>query len=399
MRVKIFAKIKRSLRRIAMVYVREFAVLRSDLGVLLFMLFLPVAYPIVYSLIYNKELVREVPVVVVDSDRTAASRELVRQLDATPQVRIIGYAASLQEGKRAIYGAKAYGLLEVPRGFGKALGGGREQAHAVMYAEMSLLLRYKSLMMAATNLMLHTAQERQEQRADRAGAQSYITDADALPMQVEYRPLGNTTSGFDSFIMPGILILILSQSLVLAVAMRGAACFEPRRLVGYKACNYVGSVAESMVGQCCCYLTVMLLPVIWLVHVVPLLFRFPMEGSGVQIALFLLPLMLSSIMLGYVLRAVVRERENLFLVWIVTSVVLLFLSGLTWPIYAMPAGWRALAALFPSTWGIEGFIRMNTNGASLLDAGDAYLHLWLLCVAYGLGAYVVERFLCRPRCK
>lgn len=41
-----------------------------DIGIILFLLFLPLAYPIIYSLIYNPELVKDVPLVVVDNDRT-----------------------------------------------------------------------------------------------------------------------------------------------------------------------------------------------------------------------------------------------------------------------------------------------------------------------------------------
>ena len=65
------------------VYCREFKLVIHDQGLLIFFILLPLAYPIVYSLIYNPEQVRDVKLIVVDHDRSSISRELVRNLDAT----------------------------------------------------------------------------------------------------------------------------------------------------------------------------------------------------------------------------------------------------------------------------------------------------------------------------
>ena len=57
----------------------------DDKGLLLFFGFLPFVYPVLYSLIYNPEVVREVEMIVVDHDRTPLSREMVRKIDACEQ--------------------------------------------------------------------------------------------------------------------------------------------------------------------------------------------------------------------------------------------------------------------------------------------------------------------------
>lgn len=78
----------------------------------------------------------------------------------------------------------------------------------------------------------------------------------------------------------------------------------------------------------------------------------------------------------------VRERESSFLLFVFTSVIFLFISGITWPRYAMPEYWKWLGALIPSTWGIEGFVRMNTAGAGIYDVRHAYTMLWILTGVY-----------------
>ena len=109
-----------------------------DQGVIVFFLVLCAVYPIVYSLIYNPEIARDVAVVVVDDCRQADSRELVRELDATPEVRVVGYAANMQEARRMVDEKQCYGIVHVPRDYGLCLGRG-EAAHVNLYCDMSVV--------------------------------------------------------------------------------------------------------------------------------------------------------------------------------------------------------------------------------------------------------------------
>ena len=64
-----------------------------DEGVLIFFIIVPIAYPLLYSWIYNNEVVHEVPVAVVDDSHSAMSRMFVRRCDASPDVSIRYQAA------------------------------------------------------------------------------------------------------------------------------------------------------------------------------------------------------------------------------------------------------------------------------------------------------------------
>lgn len=74
---------------------RELLLVFRDKGVVIFFLILNALYPLLYSLIYNTEVVRDEPVVVVDDNRTHESREYVRRLDATQEVAVVDYAANM----------------------------------------------------------------------------------------------------------------------------------------------------------------------------------------------------------------------------------------------------------------------------------------------------------------
>ncbi len=386
--------IKSKIRQFLEVYCREFKLVLHDQGLIIFFLFLPLAYPVVYSLIYNPEQVRDLKMIVVDHDRSSMSRELVRNLDATQEIWVIGYAPDLLEARRGMDDKKCFGILEIPEGFGQKIGRG-EQANAALFCEASLLLRYRSFLVASTNVSQAMGAEILTEKINNiAPLATTITDGDLMP--IEYVPMGNIESGFDSFIMPGVLILILQQSIILAAGMAGGAKRERPELIGYNGVNETPNVCMTMFGQMMCYITIMSLPIIYLTHYVPLMFSFPMAGNFLEIMAFLLPLFIASVALGFCVQGIVWERESIFVIWVVTSVIFLFLSGLTWPRYAMSPFWHFVSDCVPATWGVEGFIRMNANGASLAQVSGDYIHLWILAGVYLVLAYCIQRWIVRP---
>ncbi|MDE5774543.1 MAG: ABC transporter permease [Muribaculaceae bacterium] len=376
------------------VYLREFRLVSKDMGLILFFVFLPLAYPIIYSLIYNTEVVRDVPLVVIDHDRTARSREMTRMLDATQEAWVIGYANDLPEARRAMAQQDAFAILEIPEGFERNIGR-EEQAKAVMYCDMTLLLRYRGFLVAATNVMQNMSSDITIERIDNI-APLATTVAQGDPMPISNISMGNIENGFDSFIMPGVIVLILQQAVILAIGMAGGAKRERPELIGYNPVNDTKSVAVTMLAQMGCYITILIVPVIFLLHYVPLIFAFPMAGNNLEIFAFIMPMILASCGVGFMLQGVVRERESVFVIWVVTSVIFLFLSGLTWPRYAMGPVWTLISDLVPATWGVEGFIRMNTNGASLAQVQPCYIALWIQAVVYLALGYAVQRWVVRP---
>jgi len=388
----LFRHIASALSAAGRVYGTELRNCFRDVGVLLFFFFLPLAYPVIYSLIYDPELVRDVPVVVVDSDRTAGSREFVRRFDATEGAHIKGYAASLPEARRAVDSKEAFAVMEIPAGFSRKIGRG-EQAPVILYCEMSLLLRYRSLLFSLTDLQQATGAELLSEDIATLGVESLAADAD--PMPIVGVVLGNLQSGFDSFIMPGVIILILQQCIVLAVGMLGGAKYDGSTLAGYNPINRSRSTLADMIAKGAAYMTLLVLPSIWLLHYVPRIFDFPMAGNTLEIFAFILPMVIASICMGYIVQAVCRERESIFIVWVATSIIFLFLSGLTWPRYAMSPVWRLLSDLVPVTWGINGFILMNANGSTLSQVSTQWTSLWILAMFYGVIAWAVQRFIVR----
>lgn len=363
----------------------EWLTIVHDPGALIFFLLLPLTYPIAYTLVYNPELVRNLPTVVVDHSRTAQSRHLARMVDATETMQVSGYAANMAEARHLFYADKAMVIVEIPSDYATRLGRG-EQAVVPIYCQMPLLLRFRQVSGAVTNLQMALATELTGTRISLTGLGSLVDTGNGSPMPVntEEHQLGDPQQGFASFVMPGIVVLILQQSMLLGICLIAGTRNERRQFV-------LASRGAVIWGRTLCYALLMAAPALWMLHYIPVLFSLPHYGSAWQWVLLIVPLLIATAMLGQMIGRLMHRREDAFLWLVVTSVIFLFLSGLTWPIYAMPHVLQAVGATVPATWAINAFIRINSNAATLAQNSGPYLWLWGLAAAYFTGAYLVSR--------
>ncbi len=370
---------------------RELMLVFRDQGVVIFFLVLNALYPVLYALIYNPEVVRDERVVVVDDNRTAMSRDLVRRMDATQEVAIAGYAANMQEAQEAMHRKACYGILYIPRDFAQSVGRG-EQGHVSLYCDMSVMMRYKAMFTALTGVTQAMGGEKMA-----AVVEPVISMSGAV---VENRqvPVGNPAMGIASAVLLFILPLVLQQSMILGIAMLHGGSIERRRRNGGRDPLAVeASPGATIVGKMMCHQIIYVIPVIYVLHYVPLMFGFPQYGNLLHIICLAVPFIVGVSFMGQTLSAVVNERESVFLLFVFSSVVFVFLVGVSWPRYLMSRLWYVVGDCVPSTWMANGYVLMQTNGATLYQVQHHYWMLWLQLPVMFILAYVVERFINRRR--
>lgn len=371
------------------VWRREFYLVFHDAGVLLFFFALPLMYPVVYTIIYNPEVIRDMPVAVVDHSRTAQSRELARMVDATDGLEVYQYAPDMGAARRMMNEKEVFGILEIPSDYARCIGRG-EQANVTYYADVSLLLRYRQALLNLTDVQLALATRYQQEKIASGGL--LLQDIGGSPVDVQSVMMGDPTQGFASFIMPGVLVLILHQSLILGVAMlAGGAAERRRRNGGFDPMAVDAPPTATILGKVLCYAAIYIPMSLYALHFVPWVFTLPHLESMLDSLIFIFPMLIAASMLGLCVASFVTEREASLMVVVFTSVVFLFLSGLTWPRYAMSPFWQLIGDCIPATWGVEGFIRLNSNGATFAQESHPTLMLWTLAAVYFSVAWLLVR--------
>ena len=363
----------------------------KDEGVLIFFFLVPFAYPLLYSFIYNNEVVHEAKMVVVDQSDSYLSREFTRRVNATPDVRVVAVSTDMEEARRMLDRKEAYGILYFPTEFSKDLHTGK-QTTLPLYCDMSSLLFYKAFLLATTEVSLDLGKEITLARRPFKGTvkEEEIT---VDPIPYESVTLFNTQNGFASFLVPAILILVIQQTLVLGIGMLGGTAREKNRFhCLVPVSRHFNGTLRIVLGKSLTYILIYVVVCIWVLAIVPKLFSLPQVGDPVTVLVFILPYLFASIFFAMTLSGFMTTREAPMLVFVFTSVILIFISGVSWPKEAIPPFWQAFGYLFPSTPGIQGFIRINTCGATLSEVMHEYHTLWIQAGVYFVLALIIYRF-------
>lgn len=372
----------------------------ADGGALLFCIIVPLLYPVLYSLIYNKENVRDVPVIVVDADHSAMSRDYIRRLDATADVKVVRHDADLQAARQGIQTRDAYGIVYIPDDFQKNLMQG-QQTYVQAYCDMSGMLYYKAILTANTDVSLDMNAEIKvaDAGANPVAMASGIHGGTAEqrqtlqhPVRYEAVALYNAQNGFASFLIPAVLVLVIQQTMLLGIGLIGGT----RREKGIKAKANMGTLA-TLTGSALAFIAVYIPVSGYVLCVVPAIFGLPQIGSLWDLAMLMLPFLVAVYNLGITVATIPRHRESIFLLVVFTSVPLLFLTGVSWPRTAIPDFWTYFSMLFPSTYGANAYIRIYAMGASLADVRQEYIALWALAATYAITAWFSVRYVFKER--
>lgn len=381
-------KIRDGVRDVFYIWRREFRKMFTDSGILIFFFLVPAVYPLIYSFIYTEEVVRDVPAVVVDESKSSISREFLRKVDATPDVAIVGHCADMEQARQMMRETKAYGIIFIPKDFSDDLAHMR-QAQVSIFCDMSGLLYYKSLLLSATAVSLDMNKDIKVMRA--GNTTSRQDEVTAMPIDYEEVFMFNPQGGFASFLIPAVLVLIIQQTLLLGIGLSVGSDRERNRFEDLVPISrHYNGTLRIVFGKSFAYFLVYAVVSVYVLCAVPHIFRLPQLASGGDLLAFLVPYVLACIFFAMSLSVFIRNRETCMLLFVFTSVPLLFISGISWPASAIPPFWESFSYIFPSTFGIRGFVSLNTMGAGLEDVVFPYLALWaqvgiyfiLACVAY-----------------
>lgn len=360
--------------------IEEIKKIFKDEAMLIFFILVPLLYPLLYSWIYTNEVVREVPVAVVDMSRSSMSREFIRKFDASPDTRVAFYCNSVDEAKNLIGKQEAFGILYFPTDFN--INTNRmEQSHVSIYSDMSFMLYYKNILQTATAV---AGKMNEKIQISRAGNMTEREDEITVkPLDFDEVQIFNTTGGYGNFIIPGVLMLIIQQTLLLGAGITAGTSRERGLGMGQALHgNTTGSMLMSLTGRATAFFLIYAIMTAYLTLIVPRIFSFTSILQGGDLLCFMLPYLLACIFFSITLSSMMKHREDVMLIVVFSSVPLLFMSGVSWPQSSIPEFWQWVSALFPSTFGIRGFVRMNTMGAMLEDVRPEYIMLWVQAIFY-----------------
>lgn len=369
------------------VFARELSNIFHDKGVVIIFFVAGLVYPVLYPLVYDKEILVDMPIAVVDDCGSPHTRDYIRKLDATREVRVAYQCLSMQEAEQLYHERKIHGIVYFPSDFDRQIQTLRSQAYVSVYSDMSSFLYYKNMQIACNFVMLDEHRQIQQHRYELMGYTRDMAVFLTQPINYEDTFLYNIGGGFASFLLPAILIIILHQTMFFGIGMLAGTAREKNGELFYlEGRKKDKSVLRLILGRAAAYFIVYFAHAAYTLLLVPRIFQLPHIGNPQDVMKLMVPFLLATAFFSMTISVFVRERETGLVTMVFFTVILLFLAGFSWPGSNIPAFWAYFAKLFPSTFGINAYIHINSCGATLRETSYEYIALWIQTGAYFLTA-------------
>lgn len=338
-------------------------------------------YSFLYPQPYLHQLPREEAVVVVNEDGSQLSRQLEFMADATPQVKLVARASSLDEARQRMMVGEASGILHIPNHFYRDLMLGK-----------SVTLSYAGD--ASYFLVYGTIAEGLAQAGGTLAAQvkvaRLLSYGEALPqaamgwnaVALNVLPVFNPTMGYVNYVVPAVFVLILHQVLLMGTGILGATQNQ-RSQRGEAGYWQDAPVLPLLLARTLVVGGLFVLPVSYFFGFCFDHYDIARTAEPATLWLFTLPFLLATTWFGVALGALFTRRDLPTQVVLVSSLPLVFLAGFIWPLELIPAPLNWLAQWVPSTPAIEGFLRLNQMGAEFAQVSHYWWQLWGLALLYG----------------
>ncbi|WP_213772089.1 ABC transporter permease [Bradyrhizobium sp. dw_78] len=370
--------------------VAEFRRILNDRGVFGLILIAPVIYGLLYPQPYLGQVLRGIPIAVVDQDHTELSRRLVQTVNADEAVSVAVRADTLADAQAALARRQVFAILEIPERTEREVLKGN-QARLAAYVDSAYFLLYNRTLQGISEASNEVTEEVATRGARIDGSLAHAALIRNAPVDLLVQPLFNPTGGYASYVVPAAFVLILQQTLLLGAATLGGVTFEQGGIQGRRR----RANARAIVGQALAHLCLAMPGIALYLIILPRVYGFSTLGGLLDLFLMVLPFVLSVSFLAQFVSLWFKRRETAVILFIAVSLPLFFLVGVSWPVEAIPEFLRSASRLFPSTSAIDGLVRINQMGATLHDVSRDWAALWILAGVYGLLAIVAANLLNR----
>ncbi len=325
----------------------------------------------VMSLVYANRTVWDLPVAVVDQDHSSASRMLTRQLDATSKVKTVQYE-NLADAEHDLALRQLFAVIIMPVDLEKKILAGQNIVIPVYgdatnrlangQIQQDVLAAYQSILTQYNSDLLL-----------RNGFSERQASVVLSPMIGQTLDLFNPGISFAAIIFPGLLVMLLQHSLLIA-SVRVSIVLNSGPSGKPAIPAFLGGISALI--PVWLFLSIVLF-VLW-----PWILGYRQTASIPEILLLTFPFLLAVLGLGKLVTECLRSVELIYLTLAFLTTPVFYISGTIWPLQAMPAWVRGISSMLPSTWATKAIAGVNQMGLPFRDVGGDILMLLLLCGFY-----------------
>jgi ABC-2 type transport system permease protein len=355
---------------------REFRMLFYNKAIFIFSVILPIVSILFFNTLLSKGVPRDLPIAVVDQDNSALSRNLISQLDATPELKVNFKPINQPEGEKLIKEGKVNGLITIPKNFGSDLKQGKQTKVINQYNSNILLasgLENKAFRQVVGTLSAGANIQKQIAK----GVNVNQAKANYQPITSGNHILSNPYTNYSYYLNSGFLTLFLQIFVILTTIY----CFGSD--LKYNKGEKIYTIAK---GNLLIIILAKTLPyTLWFMFIGMIMLYsmfvfqdFPFFGSKLAVLLSIVLLIVSTQAYSLFFIAISKSFREALTLGSGFAAVSLSFSGITFPIFGMPKLMQWLSQIFPFTHFFELFVDQTQRGIPMYYSVKSIILLCLL---------------------
>jgi ABC-2 type transport system permease protein len=332
------------MKRLRALLIKEFLQMRRDRLTLAMMLGLPIIQLLLFGFAINTD-VKHLPTIVFDQSLQQDSRDLLSALEASQYFDITNIASNFQEVNAAVDSGKTKVGIIIPPDFSENLKHGRTAAVQVI-VDASDSMSASSAISAAQLIG-----QRKSQQIILQKMRGFSGHPVELPYDIRIRPWYNSDFISAFYMVPGIMGVILTMTMVMITSM--AIVRERERGTLEQLIVTPMKTWELMLGKIIPYSIVGYVQVTVALLVGIIVFDLPIRGSLALLYGLTFLFIIASLALGILISTVTKTQMQAMQLSFFVFLPSILLSGFMFPREAMPLFFNLLGNLLPLTFYLQ----------------------------------------------
>lgn len=339
----------------------------------------PLLYGILIGYVYSKGKATDLPIIVVDEDRSAMSAKMIEMIQDNEVLAIASLQFDDTNLKRLMIEKDAACVVLIPKGFEK-------DVLTKRYPEVITIVNTANILTAnfasgALQVVLGTLKVgTQLETLRKQGTPENLLMSQYEPFKTTFIKKNNRATNYMYFLWPGVLATVLQQVLLLGLALSFASEFETgsfKELV-----KQTRSTFTMLMVKVIPYLIMSF--VIWLMYwIFTWWFNIPFYENLGALTLVAGVFVVSVTFIGILVSILIPNQLKATEVLMVVATPSFMISGFTWPLSQMPEWIQAIAQVIPLTHFLPAFrILIIENG----DISLTYPYIFNMLLISLIGA-------------
>jgi ABC-2 type transport system permease protein len=339
---------------------REIAQLLNNRTIIIFAIILPFVSFLFFHGLFNNGVVRDLPIAVIDHDNSGISRNIIAQLDATPELQVNFYPLSEHDGEELIKTGKAIGLITIPKDIQNHLKSGKQVNIINQYNSNILLpggLEYK-----AFNKVIGTISAGifiQKKLKSGMSKQQALTNYQAVNLNSHV--ISNPYTNYSYYLNTGFLTLffhifvILTTIYIFGIDLKYGKANKLLRISH-------GQLVPLILGKLIPYTIWFFFVGLIMLYTMFVWHDFPLNGSKLTIIIGMLLFIITTQSFALLIISISKSFRTALTIGSGFAAISLSFSGITFPIFGMPKLLQWMSQIFPYTHFFNFLLEQSQQG-------------------------------------